>query len=72
MNSLLLPAAFAIPLAGGSAVAVLHGAAVHGDTMTLAEGGGGSNGGLDRHTVETAEGGGGGNGGFDRRITEQA
>ncbi len=69
-------------------VAVQHNAAVHGDTVLLADSGGGDggsdrraietadsgggDGGMDRRAVETAEGGGGGDGGYDRRIAEQA
>lgn len=88
MNSILLPAAFAIALAGGSVVAAQHRAAVHGDTVILADAGGGDggsdrravetadagggDGGMDRRAVETADGSGGGDGGFDRRVAEQA
>lgn len=71
MNSILLPAAFAIALAGGSVVAVQHNVAVHGDTAVLADSGGGD-GGMDRRAIQTADGSGGGDGGYDRRVTERA
>ena len=70
MNGILLPVALAVALAGGTVVAVQHNAAVHGDTVILADGGGGD-GGLDRRAVETADSG-GGDGGLDRRVVETA